>query len=109
MMFGFDASERYPDELAVPFTILINPSIRFLSEQWVDGWEGCLSVPGLRGLVPRCDKIEYTGYNQFGQWVSGYAEGFHARVIQHEYDHLDGILYPHRIKDLRFFGFEDEI
>ena len=108
-MFGFDASERYPDELAVPFTILINPSIRFLSEQWVDGWEGCLSVPGLRGLVPRCDKIEYTGYNQFGQWVSGYAEGFHARVIQHEYDHLDGILYPHRIKDLRFFGFEDEI
>jgi peptide deformylase len=109
IMFGFEESERYPDEQAVPFTILINPTITFLSDEWVDGWEGCLSVPGLRGLVPRCNKIEYSGYNQLGQRITCIAEGFHARVVQHEYDHLDGILYPQRIKDLRLFGFEDEI
>lgn len=109
IMFGFEASERYPGEQGVPFTILINPVIKMLSDEWVNGWEACLSVPGLRGLVPRCKKIEYSGYNQLGQWITCVAEGFHARVVQHEYDHLEGILYPQRIKDLRYFGFEDAL
>jgi len=109
IMFGFEDSARYPHEQAVPFTILINPVITLLSDEWVDGFEGCLSVPGLRGMVPRCNIIEYSGYDELGQPITRIAEGFHARVVQHEYDHLDGILYPQRIKDLRFFGFEDEL
>ncbi len=109
VMFGFEHNERYPQESSVPFTILINPVIEPLSEEMVDGWEGCLSVPGLRGLVPRYIKIRYLGFDQKGNAVCCVAEGFHARVVQHECDHLDGILYPQRIKDLRFFGFEDAV
>jgi len=109
IIFGFEANPRYPDEKSIPFTVLINPEIEVLTDEMVDGWEGCLSVPGLRGLVPRYTKINYSGYDINGQRIARFAEGFHARVLQHEYDHLDGILYPMRIKDLRYFGFEEEL
>lgn len=109
IMFGFEKNKRYPNEKPVPFTILINPRYKILSEETVDGWEGCLSVPGLRGLISRFNKIEYSGYNLEGQLVTRTAEGFHARVVQHECDHLDGILFPHRLKDPKLFGFEDEL
>lgn len=109
IMFGFEKSKRYPNEKPIPFTILINPVYKILSEGIIDGWEGCLSVPGLRGLVPRYRAIEYSGYDRVGNLLTCKVEGFHARVVQHECDHLDGILFPQRIKDLRFFGFEDEL
>ncbi|OGT42655.1 MAG: peptide deformylase [Gammaproteobacteria bacterium RIFCSPHIGHO2_12_FULL_37_34] len=109
VMFGFDYNERYPNEKPVPFTILINPTIEILSDEMVDGWEGCLSVPGLRGLVPRYKKIQYSGYDIDGQPIFCVAEGFHARVVQHECDHVDGILFPQRIKEMKSFGFEDEL
>lgn len=109
ILFGFEDNARYPEESAIPLTLLINPVIRALSDEMVDGWEGCLSVPGLRGLVPRYQHIEYSGYDQTGEFIRRTVSGFHARVVQHECDHLDGILYPQRIKDLRFFGFEDEL
>ncbi len=109
VMFGFESNKRYPNEKPVPFTILINPVIEILSDEMVDDWEGCLSVPGLRGLVPRYKKIKYTGYDQEGNSISEIAENFHARVVQHECDHIDGILFPRRIKDMKFFGFEDEL
>ncbi len=109
IMFGFEKSKRYPKEGSVPHTVLINPTFRVLSNEMVEAWEGCLSVPGLRGLVERYNKIEYSGYDPEGNLITRIAEGFHARVVQHEYDHLDGILFPQRLKDLRFFGFEDEL
>lgn len=109
IIFGFDHSERYPNEKPVPHTILINPIIEVLSDEIVEGWEGCLSVPGLRGLVPRYKKIKYSGYDPEGNVISKIAEGFHARIIQHECDHLNGILFPERIKNLRHFGYEDEL
>lgn len=109
IMFGFESNPRYPDEQPIPFTVLINPVIEILSDELEDGWEGCLSIPGLRGLVPRYKKIRYQGYDLDQQPITRVAEGFHARVLQHECDHLDGILYPRRINDLRFFGFEDEL
>lgn len=109
IMFGFDKSERYPNEKAVPFTILINPCVKVLSEELTEGWEGCLSVPGLRGLVPRYKKIEYSGYDPHGNFITRLAEGFHARLVQHEYDHIDGVLFVHRMKNLQTLGFEDEL
>lgn len=109
IMFGFDSNPRYPNEKPVPFTILINPEIEILTKETVDGWEGCLSVPGLRGLVPRFVKIKYKGFDEDGKVVERIAEGFHARMVQHEIDHLDGVLFPSRIKDLRNFGFEEVI
>ena len=109
IMFGFAESLRYPDEDSIPYTVLINPVIEVLSDEQTYGWEGCLSVPGLRGLVPRFEKIKYAGYGVDGQLITRVAEGFHARVVQHEYDHLDGILYPQRIEDLKYFGFEDAL
>jgi peptide deformylase len=109
IMFGFESNPRYPGEPAIPLTILINPEIKIISDEMVDGWEGCLSVPGLRGLVPRYQKIQYQGYDAEGELFKRSAEDFHARVVQHECDHLDGILYPRRIKDLKYFGFEDEL
>ena len=109
IMFGFDTNPRYPDEKPVPFTVLMNPSFEVLSPQMVHGWEGCLSVPGLRGLVPRYEKIRYHGFDPNGQTITRVAEGFHARVVQHEYDHIEGILYPQRMQDLSNFGFEDEL
>jgi peptide deformylase len=83
--------------------------IKILSDEMEEGWEGCLSVPGLRGLVPRYNKIEYSGFDPDANPIKGIAEGFHAHMLQHECDHLDGILFPQRLKDLRFFGFEDEL
>lgn len=109
VIFGFEENERYPAELGIPFTVLINPVIEILSDDMVDGWEGCLSVPGLRGLVPRYQSIKYSGYDAAGNYFSREVTDFHARVVQHESDHLDGILYPQRIKDMRYFGFEDEL
>lgn len=109
VIFGFEHSERYPNEKPVPFTVLVNPTIEILSDEMVDGWEGCLSVPGLRGLVPRYKKIKYSGYDLDGKLISREVSGFHARVVQHECDHIDGILFPHRMKDMRSFGFEDEL
>lgn len=109
VIFGFEDNERYEEEEAIPFTVLINPIITSLTDETEDAWEGCLSVPGMRGLVPRFKKINYKGFDQFGKSVNRDVEGFHARVVQHECDHLIGILYPLRIKDLRFFGFEDTL
>jgi len=109
IVFGFEVNARYPDKDSVPFTVLINPTFKTLSQEMVDGWEGCLSVPGLRGLVPRYQHIEYSGYDLKGQLITRVVDGFHARVLQHEYDHLDGILYPERITDMKCFGFEDEL
>lgn len=109
IIFGFEKSNRYPNEAPVPFTILINPTIEILSDEKLEGWEGCLSVPGLRGLVPRYQCIQYRGFDIDGVLITRRAENFHARVVQHECDHLDGILFPQRIQDLRYFGFEDEI
>jgi len=109
IMFGFEKNLRYPNEKPVPFTILINPEIEILSDKMIDGWEGCLSVPGLRGLVPRYQKIRYRGFDSEGNLIERIAEDFHARVLQHECDHLDGILFPQRITNLQYFGFEDEL
>ena len=107
VIFGFKDSPRYPDADNVPYTVLINPVLTPLSPETEDDWEGCLSVPGLRGLVPRWQSLRYTGFDPFGKRIERSVEGFHARVVQHECDHLDGILYPMRIRDLRSFGFED--
>jgi peptide deformylase len=105
VIFGFESSERYPDAPAVPRTVLLNPVITPLSEETAEGWEGCLSVPGLRGKVPRHLHIRYTGFDPRGQSMTREAEGFHARVVQHECDHLIGRLYPTRIRDLTQFGY----
>jgi len=107
VVFGFDENVRYPDADAVPQTVLLNPVIKPLSGDREDDWEGCLSVPGLRGVVPRYTHIHYSGYDQFGNPIEREAHGFHARVVQHECDHLDGILYPQRMTDMRLFGFTD--
>jgi peptide deformylase len=109
VVFGFEENPRYADAPAIPRTILINPRIKPLDETMEDGWEGCLSVPGMRGLVPRYTKIEYSGFDARGEPTRVAAEGFHARVVQHECDHLDGILYPQRIRDFTRFGFIDEL
>lgn len=107
VIFGFGKLNRYPDAPAVPETVLINPVITPLVQETEDGWEGCLSVPGLRGVVPRWTRLHYEGFDQYGNTVSRDAEGFHARVVQHECDHLAGILYPMRIRDFSRFGFTD--
>ncbi|HEY0178089.1 MAG TPA: peptide deformylase [Dokdonella sp.] len=107
VIFGFERSERYPDAPAVPRTILLNPTITPLSERREEGWEGCLSVPGMRGVVERWSEIRYTGFDPAGRPIDRVAEGFHARVVQHECDHLIGTLYPMRITDFSRFGFTD--
>ena len=107
VIFGFESSERYPDAPAVPRTILLNPVIEPLGDEMEDGWEGCLSVPGLRGVVPRYRRIRYRGVDPDGAPVEREAEGFHARVVQHECDHLIGRLYPSRIRDFSQFGFTE--
>lgn len=106
-IFGFDSSERYPDAPPVPRTVLLNPHVTPLSEDREEGWEGCLSVPGLRGVVERWSRIRYTGFDPLGQPIDRVAEGFHARVVQHECDHLIGKLYPMRITDFSRFGYTD--
>lgn len=107
VIFGIEANERYPDAEEVPMTVLINPVIDPIGKDIDQGWEGCLSVPGMRGLVPRFVNIRYRGMNQKGEPIECVAADFHARVVQHECDHLDGILYPMRVQDMRYFGFED--
>lgn len=107
VLFGFQRNARYPDAPPVPPTLLINPEITPLSEAEEEGWEGCLSVPWLRGVVPRWSRIRYRGRDQAGGWIEREADGFHARVVQHECDHLLGILYPMRVRDFRRFGFTD--
>ncbi len=107
VIFGAQASPRYPDAEAVPDTVLINPVIMPQGSGMEDDWEGCLSVPGLRGIVPRHLKIRYQGYDEHGVLIDRSVTGFHARVVQHECDHLDGILYPMRIRDFSRFGFND--
>lgn len=105
VIFGFDRNERYPDAPPVPRTVLLNPVITPLSDALEDGWEGCLSVPGLRGVVPRHARIRYAGFDPQGRPIEREAEGFHARVVQHECDHLIGRLYPTRMTDLTRLGF----
>ncbi|UCV01790.1 peptide deformylase [Dechloromonas denitrificans] len=107
VIFGFETSERYPDAESVPQTVLINPVITPLGAEEELGWEGCLSVPGLRGEVPRHGRIRYQGFDPFGQAIDRTVSGFHARVAQHECDHLIGRLYPSRIRDFSRFGFTD--
>lgn len=100
---------RYPDANDVPYTVLINPVIEPVSEEIEDGWEGCLSVPGMRGVVPRYSEVHYSGFNQFGEPINRSVNGFHARVVQHECDHLEGMLYPMQMPDLSTFGYIDEL
>lgn len=108
VIFGTDTvNPRYPDAPVVPRTVLINPVITALEESQEEGWEGCLSVPGMRGVVPRYSHIRYTGFDQYGDPIDRMAEGFHARVVQHECDHLIGVLYPMRMTDFTQFGFTD--
>jgi len=109
VIFGYEDNPRYPDAPAVPETVLINPHITPLDESTEDGWEGCLSVPGLRGLVTRYRNIRYQGFDQFGNAIDREVSGFHAHVVQHECDHLDGVLYPQRMTDMRHFGYLDTL
>ncbi len=109
VIFGVEGNPRYPDAEQVPWTVLINPVLTPLSSAVDEGWEGCLSVPGLRGWVPRWRSLRYTGFDAGGQPIDRAVEGFHARVVQHECDHLDGVLYPMRIRDFTRFGFADEL
>jgi peptide deformylase len=107
VIFGVGSNPRYPDAEQVPYTVLINPTLNFVGDEIEEGWEGCLSVPGLRGVVPRYVRLHYTGFDQFGAPIDRLVSGFHARVVQHECDHLNGILYPMRITDLSKFGYTD--
>lgn len=109
VVFGLEHSDRYPQAPPIPRTVLVNPLIEPLDDEKVYGWEGCLSVPGMRGLVPRHARIRYRGVDESGAPIMREVDGFHARVVQHECDHLDGILYPMRIEDMTQFGFEDEL
>ncbi len=109
VIFGFESNPRYPEADSVPFTVLINPVLTPLGEEQDEGWEGCLSVPGMRGLVPRYRNLRYTGEDAAGMPIDRTVSDFHARVVQHEVDHLDGILYPQRIRDLTQFGFNDAL
>ena len=105
VIFGIEHNPRYPDAEAVPHTVLINPVLSLLGNDMEEGWEGCLSVPGMRGVVPRWVRIRYRGFDPFGQPIDREAEGFHARVVQHECDHLIGTLYPMRVRDFTRFGY----
>ncbi len=107
VIFGYQANARYPDAPPVPETVLINPLLTPFGDEEEEGWEACLSVPGMRGWVPRWKRLYYDGHDESGRRFERRVEGFHARVVQHECDHLDGILYPMRIKDFRRFGFAD--
>ena len=109
VIFGVEHNPRYPDAEPVPFTVLVNPQLVVLTRDIEEDWEGCLSVPGMRGVVPRYTRLRYTGFDEKGEPIDRVAEGFHARVVQHEVDHLDGILYPQRMTDLGRFGFIEEL
>lgn len=109
VIFGMEHNPRYPDVEEVPYTVLLNPVLTALDEEMDEDWEGCLSVPGLRGVVPRYRRVRYRGFDPSGQPVDRSVSGFHARVVQHECDHLLGILYPMRMRDMRRFGFTDTL
>jgi peptide deformylase len=109
MIFSVDENPRYPEADAVPTTVLVNPEFSVISDEIEGFWEGCLSIPGMRGYVERRARIKYTGFDQFGMLIEREAEGFHAVVFQHEYDHFDGILYTDRLADPKKFGFVDEL
>ena len=109
MIFGIDTNPRYPDVEPIEMTVLVNPEFTPLSDERENGWEGCLSVPGMRGIVPRYSHIRYRGYDEFGNLIEREVTRFHARVFQHEIDHLDGILYPDKIEDRLSFGFVEEL
>jgi peptide deformylase len=109
VVFEVTENPRYPNVEPVPLTVLVNPELELLGEERELGWEGCLSVPGMRGLVPRHRRVRYRGFDETGRPIDRTVSGFHARVVQHECDHLDGILYPQRIEDLTQFGFQDEL
>ncbi len=109
VLFELKDNPRYPQIAPVPYTVLVNPLVTPLTAEQHEGWEGCLSVPGMRGLVPRYRRLRYRGFDQYGTPIDRTVEGFHARVVQHEVDHLDGILFPQRVQDLRDFGFEEAL
>ena len=109
VIFELRANPRYPDAEEVPYTVLVNPVLEPVGTAMDEGWEGCLSVPGMRGLVPRFRHLRYRGFDERGTLVDRTVSGFHARVVQHEVDHLDGILYPMRLRDLRDLGYEDTL
>jgi peptide deformylase len=109
VIFGVAKNPRYPDAPEVPSTVLVNPLLTALDDEMEEGWEGCLSVPGMRGLVPRHKRLRYQGVDENGKSIDRTVDGFHARVVQHEVDHLDGVLYPMRITDLRNFGFSEAL
>ena len=109
VVFGIDNNPRYPGMEPVPLTTLINPVITPLSDVQEEGWEGCISVPSMRGLVPRYAQIRYSGQDESGHFMEREVDGFHARVVQHEVDHLDGVLYPQRIRDMTQFGYKEEL
>jgi peptide deformylase len=109
VIFELEDNPRYPHITPVPYTVLVNPLVTPLGAEQDEGWEGCLSVPGMRGLVPRYRRLSYRGFDQHGAPIERTVEGFHARVVQHEVDHLDGVLFPQRVRDLRDFGFEDAL
>jgi len=109
VIFELKDNPRYPHITPVPYTVLVNPLVTPLTAEQDEGWEGCLSVPGMRGLVPRYRRLRYRGFDRHGAPIDRTVEGFHARVVQHEVDHLDGILFPQRVRDLRDFGFEDAL
>src|SRR3989344_579603 len=109
VIFGVEANPRYPEAEPVPTTVLVNPVLEPIGDDMEEGWEGCLSVPGLRGLVPRHLKLRSTSFDQHGKPMDRTVSGFHARVVQHECDHLDGILYPMRLRDIRLLGYEDAL
>ena len=107
VIFEVSSNPRYPEAETVPQTVLINPVLTPLSDAMEEGWEGCLSIPGMRGLVPRFTHLRYQGHDEYGALIDRTVSGFHARVVQHECDHLDGILYPMRIRDMKNFGFSE--
>jgi len=109
VIFELKDNPRYPHIAPVPYTVLVNPLVTPVDAEQDEGWEGCLSVPGMRGLVPRYRRLRYRGFDQHGAPLDRTVEGFHARVVQHEVDHLDGILFPQRVRDLRDFGFEEAL
>lgn len=109
MIFGFESNPRYPDAAPIPFTVLVNPDFQVLDAEMIGDWEGCLSVPEMRGFVRRHDRIRYHGFDQHGEEITREVDGFHARVFQHEFDHLEGILYPDLLDDLLKFGFWEEL
>jgi len=109
VIFGFDENPRYPDAPDIPLTVLINPQIEVLGERMQEQWEGCLSVPGMRAMVPRYQHIRYSGFDQQGIHFEREVSDFHARVVQHECDHLDGILYPQRVHNMQTFGFREAL